>query len=538
MDGELLEKSFFSTTEVFRKSKIKNCLYLYDLLKSSLGPGSMDKMIIDNLGDITITNDGASILKRIEVEDMISKILIDLSLQQDTEIGDGTTSIIIITTELLKRAEKLIQQGTHASLIISAYRLAMCHSCFLLKNKLSISTKSVKLKTLINTAKTSLSSKISGVNSKKFALLAVQAVNSVKISEKNRKKIHCQIKAIDFIKIKGFGMNKSKLTDGYVLKIQKTSTSYPLRVSPVRILFINQDIRRLSNKIGTQVESKSIQNVHNIVKKEFDYLMCLTNQIILSGANLILTTKGIDDLASKIFAKNGSVGVRRVTLENLKKIANACGGKITMLRSEKISEKYYPKILLGKSEELFEEKIAGTEVLILRGCRFCPGGSMVLRGPTEFLIDEIARSLIDAINVVKKVTEGHKFVPGGGSVEMAIYTSLENLADSISTREQLPILEFGKALIEIPKILLFNSGLENSNLMDKLKMIHKIALSSDSNRYLKYGLDIFEARIRDNIEHGVIEPTISKLRSIQIATEAAISIIRIDDFIISKGITN
>lgn len=538
MDGELLEKSFFSTTEVFRKSKIKNCLYLYDLLKSSLGPGSMDKMIIDNLGDITITNDGASILKRIEVEDMISKILIDLSLQQDTEIGDGTTSIIIITTELLKRAEKLIQQGTHPSLIISAYRLAMCHSCFLLKNKLSISTKSVKLKTLINTAKTSLSSKISGVNSKKFALLAVQAVNSVKISEKNGKKIHCQIKAIDFIKIKGFGMNKSRLTDGYVLKIQKTSTSYPLQVSPVRILFINQDIRRLSNKIGTQVESKSIQNVHNIVKKEFDYLMCLANQIILSGANLILTTKGIDDLASKIFAKNGSVGVRRVTLENLKKIANACGGKITMFRSEKISEKFYPKILLGKAEELFEEKIAGTEVLILRGCRFCPGGSMVLRGPTEFLIDEIARSLIDAINVVKKVTEGHKFVSGGGSVEMAIYTSLENLADSISTREQLPILEFGKALIEIPKILLFNSGLENSNLMDKLKMIHKIALSSDSNRYLKYGLDVFEARIRDNIEHGVIEPTISKIRSIQIATEAAISIMRIDDFIISKSITN
>jgi len=176
--------------------------------------------------------------------------------------------------------------------------------------------------------------------------------------------------------------------------------------------------------------------------------------------------------------------------------------------------------------------------LILRGCRFCPGGSMVLRGPTEFLIDEIARSLIDAINVVKKVTEGHKFVSGGGSVEMAIYTSLENLADSISTREQLPILEFGKALIEIPKILLFNSGLENSNLMDKLKMIHKIALSSDSNRYLKYGLDVFEARIRDNIEHGVIEPTISKIRSIQIATEAAISIMRIDDFIISKSITN
>ncbi len=534
MDVEISQNGIFSTTDIFRKSKIKNCLYLYNLLKTSLGPVSMDKMIIDNLGDITITNDGASILKRIEVEDIISKILIDLSLQQDSEIGDGTTSIIIITTELLKRAEKLIQQGTHPSLIISAYRLAMCHSCFLLKNKLSVSSKSTNLKTLFNIARTSLSSKISGVNSKKFALMAVQAVNSVQISGKNRGKINCQIRAIDFVKIKGCGMNKSKLVDGYVLKTQKTSTSYPMQVSPVRILFINQDIRRLSNKIGTQVDSNSINNVHNIVKKELDYLVHLTNQIILTGANLILTTKGIDDLASKIIAKNGSIGVRRVSLENLKKIANACGGKIITFRSKKISEKYYQKILLGKAEELFEDKIACTEVLILRGCRFCSSGSIVLRGPTEFLIDEIERSLTDAINVVKKVMEGHKFVPGGGSVEMAIHVSLENLADSISTREQLPILEYGKALVEIPRILLFNSGLETSNLLDKLKMIQKIASHSESSQYVRYGLDIFEARIRDNIEHGIIEPTISKIRSIQIATEATISILRIDDFIISK----
>ena len=185
--GNILEKHHLSDNS-FRRNKIKECLWLYKLLKTSLGPISMDKMIIDNLGNVTITNDGASILRRIETSDSISRILIELSLQQDSEIGDGTTSIIIITSELLQRAEKLIIQGTHPSLIISAFRLAMCHSCFLLKNKLSISPKYLTLNTLLNIANTSLASKISGANSKKFAVLALQAVKSVQISETSRKK--------------------------------------------------------------------------------------------------------------------------------------------------------------------------------------------------------------------------------------------------------------------------------------------------------------------------------------------------------------
>jgi len=265
-----------------------------------------------------------------------------------------------------------------------------------------------------------------------------------------------------------------------------------------------------------------------------DMLVNLTNQILSSGANVILTTKGIDDLPAKIIAKNGSIGVRRINLENLKKISNACGGKISIFRSKKISQKFYEKVLLGKAEEIFEENIAGTEILILRGCRFARGGSIVLRGPTEFLIDEITRSLMDAINMVKKAIEGSKLVPGGGAVETAIYTSLGNLADSISSREQLPILQFGEALMEIPKTLLSNSGLEKDDLLEKLRLVHKAALENDNKRYLQFGLDLFEKKIQNNFTNGIIEPTISKIRSLQIATEAAISILRIDDFILSK----
>ena len=519
----------------FRRNKIKECLWLNELLKTSLGPVSLDKIIVDNLGNITITNDGASILKRIETNDPISKILVELSLQQDSEIGDGTTSIIIITTELLRRAEKLMNNGTHPSLIISAYRLAMCHSCFLLKNKLSINSKNLSLKTLLNVAQTSIASKISSVNSKKFSLLALQAVKSVQISGNNQEKIYCQLKLINFVKVQGAGINKSRFVDGYVLSTQKVSTSYPSKVSPVRILFLNSDIKRLSNKIGLQVESKKIENIHNVIKKELNDLISHTYKLIQSGANIILTTKGIDDLAAKIIAKNGSIGIRRISLENIKKISNACGGKITDFHSTKISKEYYEKVILGKAEEMFEENISGSEFLILRGCRYCPGGTIVLRGPTEFLIDEIARSLIDAMNMIKKAIEGNKVVPGGGATETAICTSLENLACAISSREQLPILEFGEALMQIPKVLLKNSGLEGSQLGDKLRVIHKSELTTNSKKLLQYGFDLFHGKIQNNVKNGIIEPAISKIRSIQIATEAAISILRIDDFIVARG---
>ncbi len=529
-----MELSKIDETEIFyfKRNKILDCLNLYELLKTSLGPISLDKMIIDNIGNITITNDGASILKKIEINDPISKILIDLSLQQDDEIGDGTTSIVIITAELLKRAVKLIEKGIHPSLIISAYRLAMCHSCFLLKNKLSISSDNLDLKTLFNAAKTSLSSKISGVNSKKFAALAVQAVKSVQTSVISKKKIHCQLKAIEFVKIEGSGMNKSKLVDGYVMRSQKTSTNYPIQISPVRILCINQDLRKLRNKVGIQIETKEIKDVHDIIKKELEFLLNLTNQILQSGANVILTTKGIDDLASKIISKNGCIGIRRVTIESMRKLSIATGAKISILQINK-TDKKNEKIVLGKAEEIFEEKISHSDVLIFRGCRFNPGNSIILRGPTGYLVDEIERSLIDALNMIKKVIESKKIVPGGGATETAICIFLENLAYSISTREQLPILEFADALMQIPKILLVNSGLNKTSLIEKLKIIHKIGIKYNKSAYLQFGLDVFLASTRNNINSGIIEPTISKIRCIQIATEAAISILRIDDFIVS-----
>jgi T-complex protein 1 subunit alpha len=232
---EKIERKKFSGKEI-RNENIKKCIEISELLKSSLGPFSFDKMIVDEIGDITITNDGANILKRLDINHPAAKILVSLSGQQEEEVGDGTTSVVLIASELLKRADFLLKKKIHPSNIISGYRLGMCHSCSLIREKLTLSMKRMDLKKLINTAKTSLSSKVSGINSMKFSMIALQAVKSVQVFEKNKQRFRCQIKAINFVKITGNSLNKSCLIDGYILENQKLSLLME-NVSPARIAF-------------------------------------------------------------------------------------------------------------------------------------------------------------------------------------------------------------------------------------------------------------------------------------------------------------
>ena len=242
-----METPFFNLGRKFsgkdiRNNNIQECQKISNLIRTSLGPVSFDKMIIDELGNITITNDGANILKKLGVIHPASKILTNLASQQDEEVGDGTTSVVLIASELLRRANNLIEKKIHPSIIISAFRLAMCHSCSIIKEKLSLISYSMDLKSLLNAAKTSLSSKISGVNAKKFSLIALQAVKSVQVNEKNREKFQCQIKAINFIKIVGNSLNKSRLIDGYILNDSNVSIMIN-KISPARIIFLNFDIK-------------------------------------------------------------------------------------------------------------------------------------------------------------------------------------------------------------------------------------------------------------------------------------------------------
>mmetsp|Transcript_6575 Transcript_6575/g.12766 ORF Transcript_6575/g.12766 Transcript_6575/m.12766 type:complete len:535 (+) Transcript_6575:1068-2672(+) len=527
---EILKKY---TGKEIRTQNIKECTEISELIKTSLGPISFDKMIVDEVGDITITNDGANILKRLDINHPAAKILVNLSGQQEEEVGDGTTSVVIIASELLKRAGELMNKKIHPSVIISAYRLGMCHSCSIIREKLTLSSQTMDLTRLMNTAKTTLSSKISGINAKKFSAIALQAVKSVQVFEKNKEKFRCQIKAINFVKITGNSLNKSRLIDGYIFQNQKVSPMMG-SVSPTRIAFINFDLRRSRLPIGFKIENKNNQEIEKIFKKEIDTIKSQIRNIFESGANLIITTRGIEEEFVKFFLKNGIIAIKRVSFEDIKRIAMATGGRIQNSFNQINFKKSFDSLWLGEAEEAFCQEISLSEIFVVRGCRFCPAGTIFLRGGTEYLLEELSQSLFDAICIIKRAIEGNKLVAGGGAVETALCTSIQKLSNSILSREQLPLLEFGEALMIIPKVLIKNAGLENTNILTKLRILHEASSEKKFFHYRFFGLDLSNQKIQNNLQKGIVEPVINKIKCIQIATEAAITILRIDDFISLK----
>ena len=516
-----------------RDENIKACLSIFDIVKTSLGPISFDKMIINEVGDITFTNDGANILRRMEINHPAAKILVGLSYQQDEEIGDGTTSVVIIACELLRRANELIKKKIHPSIIISAYRLAMCHSCSSIRQKLCIPTNFINSKILLNTAKTSLCSKIAGFNSKKFAIIALQAVKSVQILQKGEDKKLCQIKAISFIKIHGNSINSSCLFDGCILELQKTCIMMPNFLTPVKIACLNFELKISKPKSGIIVQNPNPNEIKKIFNKEIELIILFVKKLVKTGINLIFISKGIDDFVIKYLLKNGIIAVRRTPCDYLKKVALITGSKVQNTLQHTNFSTSIDYTWFGEAEEFFEQEIAATNIILIRGCRFCTGSSIILRGATGFLLEEIAQSLYDAIYMIKRAIEGNKLITGGGSVETNICISLEKLASSIPTREQIGILEFAEALLIIPKMLSINAGLNHTEILSKIKILHLASINPKFTQFKYFGIDLMSGKIINHLQSGVIEPAISKIKCIQIATEAAITLLRIDDLILS-----
>jgi len=515
-----------------REQNIKECLKVFDLIKTSLGPISMDKLIINEVGDMIVTNDGANILKCLEIKHPATKILVNLANQQDEEVGDGTTSVVLLASELLKRADVMIKNKIHSSVIISAFRLAMCYSSYIIREKLSLNIDNYNFKVLLNVAKTSLSSKISGINAKKFSTFTLEAVKSVKNSENYSKKFKCQLKIINFIKIEGQGINMSRLIDGCAISGQKIIPEMSNQISPARIICFDSDLKRSRMKLGVQIEGKFNKNIEKIVKKETEIVKKKVLKLAITGINVVLTSKGIDDFVVKLFHKNGIIAVRRVSLDDLKRIAISCGTKVQKVFHSNKFKDTKKSVYFGVAEEIFEQDLNSFKFITIRGCSFCPGNSILLRGANTYLLEEMSRSLVDSISVLKRTIEGKKLVAGGGSCETALSILLEKLSNSVPSREQLPISEYGEALMTIPKILVTNAGINDLGILAKLRVLHLASSGKKNYRCRYYGLDLSNGRLQNNILSGIIEPAMSKIKSIQMATEAAITILRIDDFVV------
>ncbi|KAM3131875.1 hypothetical protein pb186bvf_015996 [Paramecium bursaria] len=507
-----------------------NCtavMALSNIVKSSLGPQGLDKMLVDDIGDVTITNDGATILKQLEVEHPAAKVIVELSQLQDKEVGDGTTSVVILAAELLRRANDLIKMKVHPTTIISGYKQAARLAVKYINEKLAHKIQDDQAEILINTAKTSMNSKLIGPESELFSKLVVQAVQQIKQGDKY------PIQAINVIKSHGQSSQQSELVKGYVIQTQRASQQMPTKVEKAKIACLDINLNKFKMQMGVQILVDDPLNLEKIRRKEMDVLRDRIRLLIDAGANVVLTSKGIDDLANKYLVEAKILGLRRVPKEHLRRIAKASGASvITTFANDETGESFDPA-QLGEAEEVFEQAIGDNDYVFFKGFRKENSATIIVRGANEMMTDEIERSVHDSLCVVKRTLESGSVVAGGGAVEMALNIYLEDQSRKVESNEQIAIAEFAEALTIIPKTLASNAAKDANDLVSKLRVLHSKAqqLAVDEKGYRFSGLDLLKGEVRHNLRHGVLEPTVSKVKSIKFATEAAITILRIDDMI-------
>ncbi|EEF37754.1 T-complex protein 1 subunit alpha [Ricinus communis] len=514
-----------------RTQNVMACQAVANIVKSSLGPVGLDKMLVDDIGDVTITNDGATILKMLEVEHPAAKVLVELAELQDREVGDGTTSVVIVAAELLKRANDLVRNKIHPTSIISGYRLAMREACKYVDEKLAVKVEKLGKDSLVNCAKTSMSSKLIAGDSDFFANLVVDAVQAVKMTNA-RGEIKYPIKSINILKAHGQSAKDSYLLNGYALNTGRAAQGMPTRVAPAKIACLDFNLQKTKMQLGVQVLVTDPRELEKIRQREVDMTKERIEKLLKAGANVVLTTKGIDDMALKYFVEAGAIAVRRVRKEDMRHVAKATGGTMVSTFADMEGDETFDPSLLGYADEVVEERIADDDVIMIKGTKSTSAVSLILRGANDYMLDEMDRALHDALCIVKRTLESNTVVAGGGAVESALSVYLEYLATTLGSREQLAIAEFAESLLIIPKVLAVNAAKDATELVAKLRAYHHTAQTKADKKHLSsMGLDLSRGTIRNNLEAGVIEPAMSKVKIIQFATEAAITILRIDDMI-------
>ena len=507
-------------------------LSVANVVKSSLGPIGLDKMLVDDLGEVTITNDGATILGQLEVEHPAARVLVQLSEMQDKEVGDGTTSVVILASELLKRANELIKNNIHPTSVMSGYRLAMKESIKYIKDQLVTKTEKLGREIPFSIAKTTLSSKIFGRESDFFASMAVDAMLAVKEVDPESGKARYPVKSVGIIKQHGGSAKDSKLFNGYVLFGGRAAQGMPRTVKGAKIALLDIDLRKTKMAMGVSVVVTDPSKLEDIRKREADITKERIQLLINAGANVVLTTKGIDDMALKYFVEANAIALRRVKKEDLRRIAKLTGGTLMVTLADMEGNETFDPANLGIADEVVEERIADDDHLIIRGGKTQRCCSVLLRGANMHMLDEVERSLHDALCAVKRALESASVVPGGGCVESALSIYLENIATTLGSREQLAIAEFAESLLVIPKQLAVNAAQDATDIVAKLRANHHAAQTDASKGELKrYGLDCISGKIQNNLTAGIIEPALSKVKMLQFATEAAITVLRIDDMI-------
>merc|ERR1712159_921512 len=516
--------------EDVRRANVTAAVAIANIVKSSLGPVGLDKMLLDDVGDITITNDGATILSLLEVEHPAAKILVELAGLQDSEVGDGTTSVVIVAAELLKRANDLMKYKIHPTSIISGFRLAMREACKYVKDNLAVDSAALGREVLMSACATTMSSKLLAPESEFFGNMVVDAVLAVRSEDPFTGKVNYPIKGINILKKQGKGVKDSFLVDGFGLNCVRACEGMPKIIKGAKIALLDYNLNKYRTPMGVEVVIKDPAELEAVRAREAEITKRRIQCILDTGANVILTTKGIDDYSLKFLVEGGVMGVRRCLKADLKRIAKATGGRLVESLATLEGDEAFDPDCLGHADEVMQERVCDDEMIYIKGTKVPQSGTIVLRGPSCYYLDEAHRTITDCLNAVKRVLESGSVVPGGGAVEAAVSIYLENFATQLGSREQLAIAEFAQALLVIPKTLAMNAAQDSIELCAKLCAIHNQSQADPQKRNLQNrGLDLVQGKIRDNLAHGVVEPAMSKVKQLQFATEAAVTILRIDD---------
>ncbi len=499
-----------------QRNNIMAAKLVAETVRSTLGPKGMDKMIVGSMGDITITNDGVTILEEMQVEHPAAKMIVEVAKTQEAEVGDGTTTAVVIAGELLRRAEELLDQNVHPTVVARGYRMAEEKAQEIL-NEIAENVKPDDTRLLQKIAETALTGKGAETAKARLSALAVTAV--INVTEYLNGNYHFDKENIKLEKRTGGAVEDTELIQGILLEKEAVHPGMPKLVSKPKIALLDSALEIKDTEIDAKIEITNPLQMQEFLQQEEKMLSDMVDKIVASGANVVFCQKGIDDMAQHFLAKKNIYAARRVKKSDMEALARATGARIvTSLRD--LSSKD-----LGTAGVIEEKKYGSDEMTCVTGCKNPKAVTILIRGGTEHVVDEAKRAMTDAIGDVAAALKSGKVVAGAGAPEIEVAKGLRKYADSLSGREQLAVLAFADALEVIPRTLAENAGMDPINILVELKAAH------DKKNQKWYGVDVFKGKVVDSWAAGVIEPLKIKTQALSSASEVAQMILRIDDVI-------
>ena len=490
-----------------------------ELVKSSLGPRGLDKMLVDSLGDVTITNDGATILKEIDVQHPAAKMMVEISKTVDNEVGDGTTSSVVFGGALLAKAEDLLKKDVHSSTIVEGYQTA-AEKVLEIYSELSKKIKPDDRESLLKIATTSMQSKLISEDSDTLSKIVVDAILSIVVKKGDSYSV--DLENIKVEKKSGGSIQDTQIVKGIVLDKEIVHSGMPTKIEKAKIALVNSALEIEKTEMSSEIRITDPTQMQMFLEEENRMLKTMVDKLHDVGANVLICQKGIDDIAQHYLAKHGIMAVRRVKESDMIKLSKATDGRV-ISNLDDLSEKD-----LGSADIAHQKKVESDKWVFIEGCKHPQSVTLLIRGGSQRVIDEVDRSIHDSLMVVKDVIEKPEIVAGGGAPESFAASQLKDWADNFDGREQLAIKKYAEALETIPLTIAENAGMDPIDTMANLR--------AKQNQGRKWtGIDARNTKIADMLTIDVVEPIIVKEQIIKSATEAACMILRIDDVIAVSG---